>query len=101
MRKCAFGLQAYSLGQGDKAWGRWTPREGRVDALISAVCSGLFGPLLNLPRENCDEMRGLLDFLRQKPSSVFILLGWSTIPILALMVQSTYPCLVERILVLW
>lgn len=38
--------------------------------------------------------------LKQKPSSLFIVLGWSSISIASLMMQSMYLSLVERI-VMW
>lgn len=57
--------------------------EGRVDALIRAICTDLHRPVENLAREFCkgcllhssrEEARGFHDLLKQKPSSLFILL---------------------------
>jgi hypothetical protein len=45
-------------------------------------------------------MRGFHDLLRQKPFSLFILLGWSSILIASLMMRSMYLGLVERMVVL-
>jgi hypothetical protein len=44
-------------------------------------------------------MRGFYDLLRQKPSSLFISLGWSSISIASLMMQFMYLDLVGRMLV--
>jgi hypothetical protein len=47
-----------------------------------------------------EQRRGFHDLLRQKPSSLFILLGWSSISIASLMMPSMYLGLVERMVVL-
>jgi hypothetical protein len=44
-------------------------------------------------------MRGFHDLLRQKPYSLFILLGWSSISVTSPMMQSMYLGLVERMVV--
>jgi hypothetical protein len=44
-------------------------------------------------------MRGFHDLLKQKPSSLFILLGWSSISIVSLIMRSMYLGLVERMVV--
>jgi hypothetical protein len=58
-------------------------RESRASALIRDVFTGLRGPVENLTNEPCEgrylrsfrkDMRGVHDLLRQKPSSMFILL---------------------------
>jgi hypothetical protein len=46
-------------------------------------------------------MRGFHDLLRQKPSSLFMLMGWSSVSVAGLMMQSMDLDLVERILVFW
>jgi hypothetical protein len=67
-----------------KEWLRVQRRlEGRINALIRAVCTDIHGPVENLAREFCtgcllhsfwEEARGFPDLLKQKPSSLFILL---------------------------
>jgi pimeloyl-ACP methyl ester carboxylesterase len=52
------------------------------------------------PRSFKEQMRGFRDLLRQKTSSLFIVLGWSSISIASLMMQSMYLDLVERMVVL-
>jgi hypothetical protein len=47
-----------------------------------------------------EQMRGFLDFLRQKPTSLFILLGWSSISVASLTMQSMYQVLGARMEVL-
>lgn len=46
-------------------------------------------------------MWGFHDFLRQKSSSLFMLLGWSSVPVASIMILSIYLGLVKRILVFW
>jgi hypothetical protein len=41
--------------------------------------------LVRLPASFMEQMRGFHDLLKQKPSSLFILLGWSSISIASLM----------------
>jgi hypothetical protein len=63
------------------------PEDDRINALIRAVCMDLCDPIENPSIESCDrgflwsfreQMRGFHDSLRQKPSSLFRLLGWSS-----------------------
>jgi hypothetical protein len=67
------------------------PGEGRVSVLIRAVWEDLYDPVENPPRESCEGgflqsfRGGIHDLLRQKPSSLFILLGWSSISVTSLM----------------
>jgi hypothetical protein len=84
------------------------PREGIFCALIQTVCTDLHGPVENPDLLSCDggflqhlreHMRGFHDSLRQKSSSLFILLGCSSIKIVSLMMQSMYLGLVERMAV--
>jgi hypothetical protein len=70
------------------------PEEGIFCALIKAVCTDLCGPAENSDLLSCDEgflrsfreqMRGFHDLLlRQKPTSLFIMLGWSSISVASL-----------------
>jgi hypothetical protein len=46
-------------------------------------------------------MRGFHDWLRRRPSSVFMLLGCSSISVFSLIIHSMYLDLVERMVVLW
>jgi hypothetical protein len=86
----------------------WAPGEGIVCALIRAVWTGLRGLMENPDVLSCDggflrsfreQMRGYHDLLRQKPSSMFVLLGWSSISVASLMVRSIYLGLMERLAV--
>jgi hypothetical protein len=72
------------------------PGEDIFCALISAVCTDLRGAAENPDLMSCDggflrafrqQMRGFHDLFRQKPSSLFILLGWSSIPVASLMIK--------------
>jgi hypothetical protein len=60
------------------------------------VCMGLCDPMENPTRESCEggflqyfreEIWGFHDLVRQKLSSIFILLGWSSILITSLMIH--------------
>jgi hypothetical protein len=61
-----------------------------MGAHIRAMCTNLYGPLESPTRESCEggvlqsfrkEMRCFHNLLRHKPSSLFTLLGWSSITI--------------------
>lgn len=63
------------------------PGEGKVGAPVRAVCTDLYGPVENpfvesygggLLQSFREQMRSFHDLLRQKRSSLFILLGWSS-----------------------
>jgi hypothetical protein len=69
-------------GEGD--WDR-KGRQGRVGALIRAVCTRACGPLENPTRESCEGRfltvsQGADEFVGQIPSSLFRLLATSSIP---------------------
>jgi hypothetical protein len=83
--------------------------ERNVGALIWAVCVVLHGLVESKTGESCEggflrslseEVRRFHDLLRQKPFSLFILLGWNSISIAPLMMRSTCLGLVERMLAL-
>jgi hypothetical protein len=74
-----------------------------------AMCLGLSGPVENPTRESFEggflryftrQMRGFLDLLWQKPSSLFVSLGRSSISIASVMMRSIHVGAVERILML-
>jgi hypothetical protein len=65
--------------------------------MIRAMCLGLRGPVENTTRESFEggflpyftlQMRGFLDLLWQKPSSLFVLLERSSISVASLMMRS-------------
>jgi hypothetical protein len=77
-------------------------------ALMRAACTHLHGAMENPALESCEggflksfreQMRGLHDLLRQKPSSLFMLMGWSSISTASLMMRSMYLELVVRMAV--
>jgi hypothetical protein len=83
--------------------------EGRIGALIRAVCMDLCGPTENQVLQSHEEgflesfreqMRGFHSLLRQKPSSLFTSLEMSSISVASLMMHSTYLGSVERTVVL-
>jgi hypothetical protein len=57
-------------------------------------CEGVF------LRSSREQMRGFHDLIKQKPSSLFITLGWSSISVSSLMMRSMHLGLVDRALML-
>jgi hypothetical protein len=67
-------------------------KEFRVDR-----CLDLHGPVENLAGDSCEGgFRGFHKLLRQKPSSLFIVLGWSSVSTTSSMMKSMYMDLVDR-----
>lgn len=86
------------------------PRDSRVVALIRAVYKDLHGKVdkptreLEYPMREAslkEGMRGLHDLIRQKPSPLFTLLGWSSVSVTFLIIQFIYLGLLVTILPLW
>jgi hypothetical protein len=68
------------------------PGERILYSMIGAVCTDPRGPAENTDLLSCDYLSGngcgFRDVLRQKPYSLFILLGWRSISIASMMMLS-------------
>jgi hypothetical protein len=93
--------------KGDEGPEIWAgSRDIRIEAALRiAVCTDLRGAAenpdmpLGLLRSVREQMRGFHDLLRQKPSFLFTLLGWSSFRTASLKMWSVFLGLVERMAV--
>jgi hypothetical protein len=91
--------EAGGLGlMGGRRGQSWCPDKGSVHGSAEnpdqQFCDGGF------LRSFREQMRGFHNLLRQKPSSLFILLGWSSVSLVSLMIRPIYLGFVES-MVMW
>jgi hypothetical protein len=103
-RICEFGSRAHraevvegSLSRKVEDWGLWVSRENRLGSFIRAVCWNLHICLQNPAEKSCEGMHVAVPWLRQKPFTLFILLGWCSVLSASVMTQF----MMEKMLVLW